>query len=149
MAGRPQICLVCGCKAWRPAKAPCIYCGGETRIDYSVDRPVKMNCLHCGKLFIPTNRRIKTCSPECSHERDLKLAREASARRYAESKSPTGAVPHSACHRPWAWLETDVENGGKRRILTTLVDQSSGGVFPWPDVLSVPERSPIDDCPFL
>ena len=44
-------------------------------------------CVHCGKEFVPCDRRIrKYCSPECALAVDEERHREYSRRHYAEHR---------------------------------------------------------------
>ena len=135
MAGRAKICVTCGWRAWRPAKAPCIQCGGKMQAEPLVPKPGPMPCAVCSTVFTPANARIKTCRPECSAELTRINSCEASRRRAAKIKAGTYAPKVI----PWAWLRQNVDGEGKRTILHVLDEQMEAGAFPWPDALEVRE----------
>ncbi len=68
----------CRSEAWREKAKERIRVGKRT---YNV------GCEICGKIFLTNRSTNKTCSPECHHQRELRLKREQSRKRREDIKN--------------------------------------------------------------
>jgi hypothetical protein len=72
-----------------------------TGVFRGVPKLIRRNCEHCGKPFeaAGVTNRVKTCSPECRHERRVVMERDRAKQKYQQFKGPGARLRWLSRHR--------------------------------------------------